>query len=108
VLGKYADSPPRLSPHLEMLCLAVGDLPLAVRRIRGSYIVRNYRWLVEQPLARPYLGQPEFRELLDELYARSIQRNLGCSLSSHPRTSARNSSVKAISSLASLSDAPPT
>lgn len=70
VLGKYADSPPRLMPHLEMLCLAVRDLPLAVQLIRGSYIVGNYRWLVEQPLAQPYLGQPEFRELLDELYAR--------------------------------------
>jgi hypothetical protein len=68
-------SPPRILDHQIRLSLALGEREVALRQIEASPYHRNYRWLAGEPLARPFLGEPGFRKLLDELHEEWL-RNL--------------------------------
>jgi tetratricopeptide (TPR) repeat protein len=72
----WRDSPPRLFDHLIRLSLVVGEGEAALAQLAESPYQRNYRWLVHEPLVRPFLREPGFRKLLDELHEEWL-RNLG-------------------------------
>jgi serine/threonine-protein kinase len=65
---KHQSSPPRILDHLIRLALALRSSDVALRQIAESPYHRNYRWLVQEPFARPFLREPGFAQLLEELH----------------------------------------
>jgi TolB-like protein/tetratricopeptide (TPR) repeat protein len=68
IFEAHRNSPPRIFDHLIRLALALGEREAALGQIGASPYHRNYRWLAGEPLARPFLGEPGFRKLLEELH----------------------------------------
>jgi TolB-like protein len=58
------------------LCALAGEKDLLVKEIANHTYVRNYRWVVGEPLLRPYRNHPPFQKLVRDLYA-EWQQNLG-------------------------------
>jgi tetratricopeptide (TPR) repeat protein len=56
------------SPNLILLVALAGDKNLLVDQIAKHAYVRNYRWLVSEPLIRPYRSDPAFQRLAHLLY----------------------------------------
>jgi serine/threonine-protein kinase len=71
----HRNSPPRILDHLIRLGLALGESESILGRLETSPYHRNYRWLASDPLARPFLGEPGFRGLLERLHGEWV-RNL--------------------------------
>jgi TolB-like protein/cytochrome c-type biogenesis protein CcmH/NrfG len=68
IFEAHRNSPPRIFDHQIRLALALGERESALDQIGASPYHRNYRWLAGEPLARPFLGEPGFRKLLEELH----------------------------------------
>jgi tetratricopeptide (TPR) repeat protein len=62
------DSPPRIFDHLLRLSLALGEHGAALAQFEASPYHCTYRWLVTEALARPFLREPGFRKLLEQLH----------------------------------------
>lgn len=75
ILAAQRDSPPFFRDIVIRLALALGEEEIALARLAASPFHRHYRWLASEPSARPLLGRPAGRALLEELYA-EWQRNL--------------------------------
>jgi serine/threonine-protein kinase len=75
IFAAWRDSPPRIFDHLIQLSLVAGERGVALRQLSESPYHRHYRWLVQEPLVRPFLREPGFRNLLDELHGEWL-RNL--------------------------------
>jgi tetratricopeptide (TPR) repeat protein len=85
VMGRrYRDESPIL------LCALSGDKDLLLEQIANNASVRNYRWLIGEPLLRPYRKYPEFQALVRGLYKEwesnivELQASLPASPSSLP------------------------
>lgn len=59
---------PRFWDHGIRLALAVGEDAVALELFQESAINRSYRWLANEPLARPYLHRPRWRALAEDLH----------------------------------------
>lgn len=67
--ARRADGP-RFWDHAIRLALALGEGGLALDWLRASAIHRSYRWLVSEPLTRPFLQDPDWRAFTEELHGR--------------------------------------
>lgn len=69
-------TPGRLrSEFYVLLCALAGEKDLLVEQIQKHSYIRNYRWLVREPLLKPYRTDPSFQKLVHALYE-EWQRNL--------------------------------
>jgi serine/threonine-protein kinase len=68
VFEAWRESPPRILDHLIRLCLVLGESEAALGQLACSPYHRNYRWLVGEPAARPFLRRHDYRKLLGELH----------------------------------------
>jgi len=59
---RYRDESPIL------LCALSGDKDLLLKQIDNSAYFRNYRWLIGEPLLKPYRKYPHFQALARKLY----------------------------------------
>jgi hypothetical protein len=51
-----------------LLCALAGEKKLLVNQIEKHSYIRNYRWLVSEPLVQPYRTDPAFQKLVHALY----------------------------------------
>ena len=75
MIGKLAIDEKTRRDSVVLLCALAGEKDLLISQISKHPYIRNYRWLVTQPLLRPYRDYPPFQKLVHELYA-EWQRNL--------------------------------
>jgi hypothetical protein len=59
---------PRFWDHAIRLAFAVGEDAVALELFQANAINRSYRWLANEPLARPYLHLPRWRALAEDLH----------------------------------------
>ena len=65
----------RRSDYVPLLCGVAGNKKLLLDQIEHWTNLSSYRWLIDQPLLRPYRSDPEFQELVRRLH-RDWQQNL--------------------------------
>ena len=75
MIGKLATDERTRRDSVVLLYALAGEKDLLISQISKHAYIRNYRWLVTQPLLRPYRDYPPFQKLVFELYA-EWQRNL--------------------------------
>jgi serine/threonine protein kinase/Flp pilus assembly protein TadD len=61
--------------HYAVLCALAGEKELLVEEIKSHTYYRNYRWLVSEPVLRPYRNYPPYQKLVRDLH-QEWQRNL--------------------------------
>ena len=65
----------RRSDYVALLCAAAGKKTIMIDQIEHWTNLSSYRWLINQPLLRPYRNDPEFQELTRRLH-RDWQENV--------------------------------